>query len=49
MVAHKEMVKETKGERRHHACGESVCEPPRTIPFELPLSIEVFVDAEPKK
>ena len=27
-------------------CSDTVCEPPQTIPFELPLTIGVFVDAE---
>ncbi len=38
-----------KGELRFQQCGESVCEPPGTIPFELPLNFEVFLDAERKQ
>jgi AhpC/TSA family/Disulphide bond corrector protein DsbC len=38
-----------RGQLRFQQCGDSVCEPPETVPFELPLNIEVFVDAEPKK
>jgi hypothetical protein len=38
-----------RGQLRFQQCGDSVCEPPETIPFELPLTVEVFVDAEPKK
>jgi hypothetical protein len=38
-----------RGQLRFQQCGDSICEPPETIPFELPLNIEVFMDAEPKK
>jgi DsbC/DsbD-like thiol-disulfide interchange protein len=29
-------------------CSDTICEAPQTIPFELPLTIGVFVDAERK-
>ena len=34
------------GRLRFQQCSDTVCEPPQTIPFELPLTIGVFVDAE---
>ena len=34
------------GHLRFQQCSDKVCEPPQTIPFELPLTIGVFVDAE---
>jgi hypothetical protein len=37
------------GQLRFQQCSETVCEAPQTIPFELPLTIEVFMDAERKK
>ena len=37
------------GQLRFQQCGDNVCQPPETIPFELPLTIEVFMDAERKK
>ena len=37
------------GRLRFQQCSDTVCEPPQTIPFELPLTIEVFMDAERKK
>jgi hypothetical protein len=33
------------GQLRFQQCTETVCEPPETIPFHLPLTLEVFVDA----
>lgn len=38
-----------QGQLRFQQCGDSVCEPPETIPFELPLTFEVFLDAERKR
>jgi hypothetical protein len=37
------------GQLRIQQCSDTICEAPETIPFELPLTIEVFMDAEPKK
>jgi hypothetical protein len=37
------------GRLRFQQCSDTVCEPQQTIPFELPLTIEVFMDAERKK
>ena len=37
------------GQLRFQQCSETVCEAPQTIPFELPLTIEQFMDAERKK
>jgi len=37
------------GQLRFQQCSDSVCEAPETVPFELPLTIEVFMDAEPNK
>jgi hypothetical protein len=37
------------GRLRFQQCSDTVCEPPETIAFELPLTLEVFVDAEGKK
>jgi len=37
------------GQLRFQQCSDTVCEAPQTIPFELPLTIEVFMDAERKK
>ena len=37
-----------RGELRFQQCTDTMCEPPQTIPFELPLTIEVFMDAERK-
>jgi hypothetical protein len=37
------------GQLRFQQCSDRVCEAPETIPFELPLTIEVFMDAEPNK
>ena len=37
------------GKLRFQQCSETVCEPPQTISFELPLTIERFMDAERKK
>jgi hypothetical protein len=36
------------GQFRFQQCTDTVCEPPQTIAFELPLTIEVFMDAERK-
>jgi hypothetical protein len=33
------------GQLRFQQCTETVCEPPETIPFRLPLTLEVFIDA----
>jgi hypothetical protein len=33
------------GQVRFQQCSETVCEPPETIPFELPLTVEPFVVA----
>jgi len=33
------------GQLRFQQCTETVCEPPQTIPFHLPLTLEVFIDA----
>ena len=33
------------GQLRFQQCTETVCEPPEAIPFRLPLTLEVFVDA----
>ena len=35
------------GQVRFQQCSETVCEPPETIPFELPLTLEPFVVATP--
>jgi hypothetical protein len=37
------------GQLRFQQCSDTVCEAPQSIPFELPLTIEVFMDAERKK
>ncbi len=37
------------GQLRFQQCSDTICEPPQTIPFELPLTIEKFMDAERKK
>ena len=37
------------GELRFQQCSDTVCDPPQTIPFELPLTIAQFMDAERKK
>jgi len=34
---------------RFQQCSDSVCEPPETIPFELPLTLAPFMDATRKK
>jgi peroxiredoxin len=34
------------GQVRFQQCSETVCEPPETIPFELPLTLEPFVVAK---
>ena len=34
------------GQLRFQQCTDTVCEAPQTIPFELPLTIEVFMDAD---
>jgi hypothetical protein len=36
------------GQLRFQQCSDTMCEAPETIPFELPLTIEVFMDAERK-
>jgi hypothetical protein len=35
------------GQVRFQQCSTTVCEPPETIPFELPLTLEPFVVATP--
>lgn len=35
------------GQVRFQQCSETVCEPPESIPFELPLTLEPFVVATP--
>jgi thioredoxin:protein disulfide reductase len=37
------------GQLRFQQCSDTVCEPPQTIAFELPLTMEQFMDAERKK
>lgn len=37
------------GRLRVQQCSDTVCEAPETIPFELPLTLEPLVVAEPKK
>jgi DsbC/DsbD-like thiol-disulfide interchange protein len=37
------------GHLRFQECGETVCEAPESIPFELPLTIEPFQTPTPKK
>jgi hypothetical protein len=37
------------GQLRFQQCSDTVCEPPQTIRFELPLTIAPFMDAERKK
>ena len=34
---------------RFQQCSETICEPPETIPFELPLTLEKFLVAEPSR
>jgi hypothetical protein len=34
-----------RGTLRFQQCSDSVCEPPRSIPFELPLTLEPFLAA----
>jgi hypothetical protein len=36
------------GQRRFQQCSDAMWEAPETIPFELPLTIEVFMDANRK-
>jgi hypothetical protein len=36
------------GQLRFQQCSDTMCEAPETIPFELPLTIEEFMDAERK-
>ena len=36
------------GQLRFQQCSDTMCEAPETIPFELPLTIEVFMDADRK-
>ena len=36
------------GQLRFQQCSDTICEAPETIPFELPLAIEVFMDADRK-
>ena len=33
------------GQLQFQQCTETVCEPPETVPFRLPLTLEVFIDA----
>jgi hypothetical protein len=40
---------EFAGKLRFQQCSDSVCEAPETISFDLPLTIEPFVVAQPKK
>jgi hypothetical protein len=35
-----------RGQVRFQQCGDNVCEPPEVIAFELPLTIEVFMDPD---
>jgi hypothetical protein len=35
------------GQVRFQQCSDTVCEPPETIPFELPLTLETFLVATP--
>jgi hypothetical protein len=37
------------GQLNFQQCTDTLCDPPQSIPFELPLTIEVFRDAERKK
>ena len=37
------------GQLRFQQCSDTMCEAPETIPFEVPLTIEVSMDAERKK
>jgi hypothetical protein len=37
------------GKLSFQQCGNTVCEPPETIPFKLPLTVEPFLVATPKK
>jgi len=34
------------GQLRFQQCSDTICEAPETTPFELPLTIEVFMDAD---
>jgi hypothetical protein len=36
------------GQLHFQQCSETICEAPETISFELPLTIEVFMDADRK-
>jgi len=36
------------GQLRFQQCSDTMCEAPETIPFEVPLTIEVSMDAERK-
>lgn len=38
-----------QGELKFQACSEAVCEPPQSISFELPLTIEAGIPPAPKK
>jgi hypothetical protein len=38
-----------EGEVRFQACSDQVCEPPQTISFKLPLTIEAGIPPAPKK
>jgi hypothetical protein len=37
------------GQVRFQQCSDTICEPPETLPFELPLTLEPFVVAKPHK
>jgi hypothetical protein len=37
------------GQLRFQQCSATICEPPETIPFELPLTLERFMVAKPHK
>jgi hypothetical protein len=37
------------GQVRFQQCNDQMCEPPQTLPFQLPLTIEPFMVAAPKK
>jgi hypothetical protein len=37
------------GRVRFQQCSDTTCEPPEALPFELPLTLEPFMDATPRK
>ncbi len=37
------------GQLRFQQCSDTVCDPPETVPFELPLTLQPFMDAPARK